>query len=153
MKKIFEKKAHIKNILPNTSESKDFFKMLEIFSLCIRYAIFLKSKANKYIRINEYLIYEVVKIKHTKLNILKFHIRSDPMHSVVSKYNKFEILPCILEKSDELLRDNSNIKKVELITHNKILTEKIVHKFLPNFIKDYSATRFVIKSYDILKIA
>ncbi|MGL4866041.1 MAG: hypothetical protein ACRC3I_00435 [Cetobacterium sp.] len=72
------------------------------------------------------------------------------MHTIINKYDKFRVLPCILEKSNELLTKNNSIEKVQLITHNKILTEKIIHRFLPHFIKNYGATRFVIKSYGIL---
>lgn len=115
-----------------------FFKILDYSYYYMKYI--LKIKRNSYKKINEYMVYEIPKSKNK--NTIKIHLRSNPIESIREKFRAKDAIK-ELEKSCIELLNNHNIKFVQLITHNRILSDYIIEKILK---PDLKKENLIIKS-------
>lgn len=132
--KILKEIAIIKSIEFNSETTKKFFKLLD--STYYHMEFIMKVKKNNYQRLNEYMIYEIPKRRGK--NIAKIHLRSTPIESIRKKFKAKDSIKELTKGCFELLNNNKTIESVQLITHNRILSENIINKILIPYMDKYN---------------
>ena len=120
----------------DSKATKKFFKLLD--STYHHMDFIMKVKKYNYQKFNEYMIYEIP--KRNKMNIAKIHLRSTPIESIRKKFKLKDSVNDLTIGCFELLNNNTTIKSVQLITHNRILSEKIINKILIPYMDKYNLT-------------
>ena len=104
----------------------------------------MKVKKYNYQKFNEYMVYEIP--KRNKMNIAKIHLRSTPIESIRKKFKLKDSVKDLTIACFELLNNNPTIKSVQLITHNRLLSEKLINKIIIPYMDKYN---LVIKVEEI----
>lgn len=118
----------------DSKATKKFFKLLD--STYRHMDFIMKVKKYNYQKFNEYMVYEIP--KRNKMNIAKIHLRSTPIESIRRKFKLKDSVNDLTIGCFELLNNNTNIRSVQLITHNRILSEKIINKILIPYMDKYN---------------
>ncbi|MBS5795020.1 MAG: hypothetical protein KIC92_09785 [Clostridiales bacterium] len=126
----------------DSKATKKFFKLLD--STYRHMDFIMKVKKYNYQKFNEYMVYEIP--KRNKMNIAKIHLRSTPIESIRKKFKLKDSVNDLTIGCFELLNNNTTIKSVQLITHNRILSEKIINKIIIPYMDKYN---LVIKVEEI----
>lgn len=140
--KILKEFLIIKSIEFDSKATKKFFKLLD--STYRHMDFIMKVKKYNYQKFNEYMVYEIP--KRNKMNIAKIHLRSTPIESIRKKFKLKDSVKDLTMACFELLNNNPTIKSVQLITHNRLLSEKLINKIIIPYMDKYN---LVIKVEEI----
>lgn len=108
----------------NSKNYKHMIKNIKLFSYIVGSQA--RSTQNDYVAINDYMVYKVLTDKQGTV-IAQIHLRSYPLHTIKTKFSIQNCPDDLLEGANHILQ-NKIAEKIELITHNHLVSDRIYQK-------------------------
>lgn len=126
-------------------EYGEFIDLIDIFSQFVHFTSLREERIFK--RQNEYLMLQYVKVNKQK--VARFHFRAFPIKTLPEKLKPKEMMMDSFKRVEELLYRDKDIAYMEFITHDRLLNENTVKKFIEfgNLKLDYVYDNEYEKSY------
>ncbi len=104
----------------------ELIDLLGVFSEFVHFTSLREER--KFKRQNEYLMLQYVKVNGEK--VARFHFRAFPIKSLAEKLKPKEMMRESFKRAEELLYSDRDIAYMEFITHDRLLNENTVKKFI-----------------------
>lgn len=104
----------------------ELIDLIDVFSQYVHFMCLREERTFK--RQNEYLMLQYVKVNNQK--VARFHFRAFPIKTLPEKLKPKEMMLDSFKLAEELLYSDRDIAYMEFITHDRLLNENTVKKFI-----------------------
>lgn len=111
-------------------EVKDkYWELIDLIDIFSQYVHFMSLREERtFERQNEYLMLQYVNVNKQK--VARFHFRAFPIKTLPEKLKPKEMMLDSFKRVEELLYSDRDIAYMEFITHDRLLNENTVKKFI-----------------------
>lgn len=131
------------NNAPYSQVKDEYIQLVDMLDKYSEYTHFVSNfRERENERINDYMVLERKTVSNEK--VIRVHIRAFPVKSLLEKFNVRECIETLIEISTYILKEKKEVKTIELISHCRILSEKIIN----NYIKPLAESKGLKCSYE-----
>ena len=106
-----------------------YCELIDLIDIFSQYVHFMSLREERtFERQNEYLMLQYVQVDKQK--VARFHFRAFPIKTLPEKLKPKEMMMDSFKRAEELLYGDRDIAYMEFITHDRLLNENTVKKFI-----------------------
>lgn len=118
-----------KNQAPYEEVKEAYEELVDLLDVFGEYVHFMSMREEReFHRQNDYLTIQYVQEGGEK--VARFHFRAFPIRSLPEKFRPQEMLTDSFCRAEELLYEDQDLSYIELITHNRLLSERVLKKLI-----------------------